>query len=72
MAMIYASDQCSFSLNMKALPVSLILLDENRCPTLLSGQLYSLKKSPDLFPEDEDLAVVRKVTGSSPAPAKNL
>ena len=33
---------------------------------------YTVKKSPDLFPEDEDLAVVQKVTGSSPAPAKNL
>ena len=33
----------------------LILLEENGCPILLAGQLYSLiKKTPHLFPEDED------------------
>ena len=32
----------------------MILLEEDGCPILLSVQLYSLKKTPDLFPEDED------------------
>ena len=29
-------------------------MEEDGCPILTSGQLYSLKKTPDLSPEDED------------------